>query len=453
MNNQQSEILTKSIPSLFFQFCIANTISILALSSASFIDAIFVGKFCGKEALAAVNIISPIFSLMSGLQLVFGTGGSVRAGKYLGEGHFEKAKDIFTKTIIIVSALMISFSLIYLLFAEEVVYFLGAKEAQINGLASQYLRSISPFFLTWGVVYSLSLFIRVDGRPRLATFGLLLTGLINIILDALFVYHLQWGVKGAGLATGMSSVIPTVFFLVYFVYLSKNLRWKSPTKRWHELFLAAYNGLSEFLSEMSAGIVVFLFNRVMMDRFGTDGVAAFTAINYVLWFGSMTLYAVSDSITPLISVNYGAKREDRIRSILRISRFIALFVGLFTFCILSIFTDTLISFFLNDINSPAFKIGNEFSQYIRFCFFFVGFNMIHSAWMTAIHRPLESLIISGARALVLPIAFLMLFSYLWDIQGVYLTIPIAEGVTFLLSLVIIIYTRNSRPRRRIRIFS
>ena len=275
MNENQNEILTKNITPLFFKFGIANVISLLALSSASMIDAMFVGNFCGKEPLAAVNLIAPVMSLMSGLNLVFGSGGSVRVGKYLGENRFDKAHAMFTKTIIAVSSVMIFFSVFFFVFAEEVTSFLGAKEGSLHTLAVAYLRAVSPFFLTWGLVYTFSLFIRVDGKPKLATFGLLSTAVINIALDALFIVGFQWGVSGAALATGLSSVGPTIVFLIYILFFSKNLKLKRPNGRWHELLLAAFNGSSEFLSEISAGVVVFLFNRIMIAGFGTDGVAAY----------------------------------------------------------------------------------------------------------------------------------------------------------------------------------
>ena len=252
MNENQNEILTKSITPLFFKFGIANVISLLALSSASMIDAMFVGNFCGKESLAAVNLISPVMSLMSGLNLVFGSGGSVRVGKYLGENRFDKAHAMFTKTVVAVSSVMIFFSVFFFVFAEEVTAFLGAEEGPLHSLAAAYLRAVSPFFLTWGLVYTFSLFIRVDGRPKLATFGLLSTAVINIALDALFIVGFQWGVSGAALATGLSSVGPTAVFLVYILFFSKNLKLKRPDGRWHELLLAAFNGSSEFLSEISA---------------------------------------------------------------------------------------------------------------------------------------------------------------------------------------------------------
>ena len=346
MNENQNEILTKNITPLFFKFGIANVISLLALSSASMIDAMFVGNFCGKEPLAAVNLIAPVMSLMSGLNLVFGSGGSVRVGKYLGENRFDKAHAMFTKTIIAVSSVMIFFSVFFFVFAEEVTSFLGAKEGSLHTLAVAYLRAVSPFFLTWGLVYTFSLFIRVDGKPKLATFGLLSTAVINIALDALFIVGFQWGVSGAALATGLSSVGPTIVFLIYILFFSKNLKLKRPNGRWHELLLAAFNGSSEFLSEISAGVVVFLFNRIMIAGFGTDGVAAFTAINYILWFGQMTLYAVSDAITPLISVNYGAGRRERIREILKISRITAFVFSLGCILFLTFFGDAAVHLFL-----------------------------------------------------------------------------------------------------------
>ena len=442
MNENQNEILTKSITPLFFKFGIANVISLLALSSASMIDAMFVGNFCGKESLAAVNLISPVMSLMSGLNLVFGSGGSVRVGKYLGENRFDKAHAMFTKTVVAVSSVMIFFSVFFFVFAEEVTSFLGAEEGPLHSLAAAYLRAVSPFFLTWGLVYTFSLFIRVDGRPKLATFGLLSTAVINIALDALFIVGFQWGVSGAALATGLSSVGPTAVFLVYILFFSKNLKLKRPDGRWHELLLAAFNGSSEFLSEISAGVVVFLFNRIMIAGFGTDGVAAFTAINYILWFGQMTLYAVSDAITPLVSVNYGAGRRDRIRGILKISRITAFAFSAGCILFLTFFGDAAVHLFLDDKSSKAYEIGCEFTKYIRFAFFFIGFNMINSAWMTAVHRPVESLLISGARALVLPVLFLTFFPKAFGIHGIYTAVPVAEAVTLLISAALIFRLRR-----------
>lgn len=447
MQDNRLEILEKSPLSLFLKFSIANTVSLLALSSASFIDAVFVGRFCGTESLAAVNLISPVFSLMSGLQLIFGSGGSVRAGKYLGEGRFEKARQIFSKTVIAVSLILISFSIFFILFAEEVTRFLGADEPGINALSSQYLRTLSPFFLTWGIVYTFSLFVRVDGKPKLATLGLLLTAVINTIGDYLFIVVFRWGIFGAALATGMSSVLPTVLFLFYFLFFSENIRLRRPGKKWHELLLAGFNGFSEFLSEISAGVVVFLFNRIMMRHFGTEGVAAFTAINYVLWFGQMTLYAISDSVTPLISVNYGGKRADRIRSFLTIARIAGLIVSAGCFLLLTFFAEELVFLFLRDRNSRAFEIGCEFAGYIRFGFFFFGFNMINSAWMTAVHRPVESLLISGARALVFPVFFLIILPVFFGMHGVYTAVPVAEGATLLISGIMIFYLRTKKRNR------
>lgn len=447
MQDNRLEILEKNPLSLFLKFSIANTVSLLALSSASFIDAVFVGQFCGTESLAAVNLISPVFSLMSGLQLIFGSGGSVRAGKYLGEGRFEKARQIFSKTVIAVSLILISFSIFFILFAEEVTRFLGADEPGINALSSQYLRTLSPFFLTWGIVYTFSLFVRVDGKPKLATLGLLLTAVINTIGDYLFIVVFRWGIFGAALATGMSSVLPTLLFLFYFLFFSENIRLRRPGKKWHELLLAGFNGFSEFLSEISAGVVVFLFNRIMMRQFGTDGVAAFTAINYVLWFGQMTLYAISDSVTPLISVNYGGRREDRIRSFLTIARIAGLIVSAGCFLLLTFFAEELVFLFLRDRASQAFEIGCEFAGYIRFGFFFFGFNMINSAWMTAVHRPVESLLISGARALVFPVLFLMILPVFFDMYGMYTAVPVAEAATLLISGIMIFYLRAKKRNR------
>ncbi len=438
------EIIYGNVPLTFLKFTIPNVIGFIAMSSSGIVGGIFVGRYVGPEALAAVNIVIPIFTFVFGIAIMLTIGGAVRVGKYLGENDNLSASRTFTKIIAVISAIALIMTAVCALFNETVVALLGANE-ELKPISREYLRTLSAFFFFQAMEYALSVFVRVDGRPYLASSAVLAGAVINALLNWLFVIKLGWGVAGSALATGTAFTVSFLILSTHFISGRNKLRLVKKTGSWKEILSAAYNGSSELLSEVSAGVVALMFNWIMITKIGTQGVAAFTFINYAIWAGGMLCYAVGDSIVPLVSINYGARKPDRIKKFMGLALGSVFAIGTSIFVIMTLIPDKMIAVFLPDKSSEAFQIALVFASYIRWVFFFSGLNIIFSAYFTAMHRPLESVIIAGSRGLVLPVALVFLLPFVFGVYGIYAALPIAEVST--LAAAIFLWKINSPSKR------
>lgn len=440
-------IIKGNVLSTFLRFTIPNMFGLFALTSAGIVDGIFLGRYVGENALAAVNIVMPMYSVIFGVTIMLTIGGAVRTGKYLGENNVIDASKTFTKIFILISIISITVSIISFIFTDKVVSLLGANDV-LQPYSKQYLKVLCIFFFFQAMQFMVSVFIRVDGRPYLASSTLILGAVTNIILDYIFIVILELGVKGAAYATGASAIIPFLILMTHFISKKNKLFFTKKLDNWKEIALSAYNGSSELLSELSAGIIILLFNNIMISNLGAEGVAAFTAINYALWMCAMLSYSIGDSLVPLISVNFGARKFIRIKYFLFFALASVFSLGLITFGTMALIPEIILSKFLPDESSNAFKYALEFAFNIKWAFLFIGINIVLSAYFTAIHRPMESVIIASLRGLILPVLLLFTLPEFLGTKGIYISLPIAEITTLLVAIILWKYNNTSKRIER-----
>ena len=423
------------ISSVFFQYSIPSVLGMLAISSASIVDGFFIGNYVGDFGLAAINITFPIFSLLFGFALMLAIGSSVTSGKLIGEGDIKSASMIFSKTIVCITLFSFISSTILFLNIETILYLFGANE-NLTKIAIEYLSIMLIFipFLMIGIV--LDYFVRVDNRPNLAFIALLLSAFINVVLDWFLIVYLQKGIFGAALATGISQLALIFILLPHFFSKKATLNFVKPIGNYIQIIKASYNGASEFVNEISVGITTLIFNYVMIKNLGVEGIAAFAVINYLLLIGIMISFGISDSLQPIISKNFGAKENKRIEEFLKFAFVTVGLVG-FIMIFLIIFTPTsLANVFLEDTNYKTKEIVLNFAMFIWIAFLFNGVNLVISAYLTAIHKPLYSMIIAISRSFVFPVIFIFVLPFLFETQGIFLAIPMAEFITFIIAIVL-----------------
>lgn len=436
-------ITKDKISSIFFQYSIPSVLGMLAISSASIIDGLFVGNFVGASGLAAINISMPIFSLLFGLSLMLAVGSSVVSGKLMGEGDTKSASIIFTKTVIFITFFSLLLCSVLLLNIETILQLFGA-DTDLTNIAIKYL-SIMLFFMPFlmiGIV--LDYFVKVDGRPNLAFFALLLSAVINIILDWFLIVYLSKGIFGAALATGVSQLVLIIIFLPHFFSKKATLKFVKPIGNYIHIIKAASNGASEFVNEMSIGITILIFNYIMIKTFGIEGIAAFTIINYILWVGIMISFGVSDSLQPIISTNYGAKKPQRIEDFLKFAVTSVSVVGIVMISLMMLIPNQLATLFIGDSSNETKKIVLEFTALVWPVFLFNGLNLTISAYFTAVHKPLPSALIAVSRSLVLPVFFIFTLPYIFNSKGIFLALPAAEFFTFILTIILF---KKTSPRK------
>ncbi len=430
MNVTKDKIL-----SIFFQYSIPSVLGMLAISSANIVDGFFIGNYVGDFGLAAINISLPIFSFLFGFALMLAIGSSVVSGKLIGEGNIKNASIIFSKTIVCIT--LFSFITCSLLFfnIETVLYLFGADD-NLTKIAIEYLSVMLYFipFLMIGVV--LDYFVRIDNRPNLAFIALLASALINFILDWFMIVYLQKGIFGAALATGISQLALIFILLPHFFSKKATLRFVKPIGSYIQIIKASYNGSSEFVNEISIGIMTLIFNYIMIKNFGVEGIAAFTVIEYLLFIGIMISFGISDSLQPIISKNFGAKQSKRIEEFLKFAFISTSLVGFIMIILILFIPDNLANIFLEDTNYKTKQLVLNFATFIWIIFLFDGINLVISAYLTAIHKPLASMIIALSRSFIFPVFFVFSLPVLFDKNGIFMAIPMAEFITCIIAVVL-----------------
>ena len=429
------------ISSVFFQYSIPAVLGMLAISSANIVDGFFIGNYVGDFGLAAINISFPIFSLLFGFALMLAIGSSVVSGKLIGQGDIKSASIIFSKTMVCITLFSFITCTGLFLNIETVLHLFGADE-NLTKIAIEYLSVILIFipFLMIGVV--LDYFVRVDNRPNLAFIALLFSAVINVILDWFLIVYLQKGIFGAALATGISQLALIFILLPHFFSKKATLKFVKPIGSYIQIIKASYNGASEFVNEISVGITTLIFNYVMIKNFDIEGIAAFTVINYLLMIGIMISFGISDSLQPIISKNFGAKENKRIEEFLKLAFITTGLVGVVMILLIIFTPNTLANIFLEDTNYKTKQIVLSFATFIWIAFLFNGINLVISAYLTAIHKPLASIAVS--RSFIFPIFFIFTLAFFFDLDGIFMAIPMAEFMTFIIAVILF---KNFSPRK------
>lgn len=426
-------VLTSPAKYVFLRYSLLSVLGMLAISSAGIVDGYFIGNYVGSKGLAAINITMPLFSLLFGIALAFGIGGSVMSGKKLATGNKAQASVIFTKTILTIALISLFFSGTLFLYMPFILKKMGANQTLLP-YAISYLGTMILFFPFLMVGIVLDYFARADSRPGLAFAGLAISAGVNIVLDWYFVAKLGWGLKGAAFATGISFVSLVITVLPHFLKKKGNLRFTTYWKHSQSVARVAINGVSEFINESSIGITTLLFNLAMLRYFDTEGVAAFSVITYWLWIGQMGMFGICDALGPLISKNYGAKQFLRVKKFLKLGISSVIGIGFFMIVFLLLTPEPLATLFLKEDSAEALEIALSFGLFIWPVFLFNGTNLVISAYFTALQHPRQSTLIALSRSLFFPAFFIYFLPFFLGSSGVFLALPISELLAFFIAL-------------------
>lgn len=429
---------------VFFRYALPSVGGLLALTTANIVDGIFIGNFAGAEALAALNLLIPYFAILFGLALALAIGGTVRAGRYLGEGQPPAASAMFSKCLVAIFILALAAAGFGWLFHEPLYRLLGASP-ELFPLMSEYYLLIIWLMVPQLVSIVLYYFIRVDGFPMLATLALTLGAGANIVLDALLVAYLDMGLRGAALATGLAHLLQLAVMLLYFLKRRRRLRFSLRQRQWREVFKAAGNGLSEWVNEASVGLIMLLINWLLITSQGVAGVAAFTVVNYLIFLSLMVFYGIADAMHVLLSHNLGAGNAQRIRIFMRCATTVILTLATVIVVGVWLAGDGLIWLFLDtEGDRTAAELAGSYLAILWPLFLINGINVLLSVYLTAMHQPVPSAMVALSRSLVLPGLLLILIAYLAPGWPLLVALPLAEWLTFGLALALFLKFRPQR---------
>lgn len=423
------------------RFTSASIIMMIITSIYGVIDGFFVSNFAGKAAFAAVNFIMPILMILGCIGSMFGTGGGALIAKTIGEGNKKKANEIFSLIVYVTIVCGLLLEVLGILFLPPLARSIGATGQLLEDsvLYGRIILIALPFYMIQFEFQSL--FVTAE-KPKLGLYISILSGVMNILLDALFVAVFKWGLIGAAAATALSQAIGGIVALIYFARKNSSLlRLVTCKFDGKALLKTCTNGSSELMNNVSMSIVSMLYNLQLMKYAGQDGIAAYGVLMYVSFVFQAIFIGYVIGVAPVISYHYGAQNHQELKGLLKRS---IVLVGGFSILMFNIgevlgkpFANLFVGYdaALLEMTALAFKI-------FSFSFFFSGFAILGSAFFTALNDGLTSALISFLRTLVFQVGAVIILPLLWGIEGIWLSIVVAEVMAVLVTIVFLIAKRK-----------
>ena len=424
--------LTGQPQKVFFSYLIPAVSASLVTSIYILADTILIGKGIGHTAVAALNIVLPLFNLLFATSSLFGIGGSVLMSTAFGRQDKKQGELYFTASCLLNITFIIFYFLTAFVYFEKIAYFMGATEQTISYVLDYgyYITLGIPFFM---LSNQLQTFIRNDKSPRLAMTAVIAGGLTNILLDYIFVFPLHMEMKGAALASILGVILTCIILLYHFSSPTNNLRFNFSGLKPALACQIIKNGLSSFFIEISSGLVIFVFNLQLLKYIGEIGITIYGIVSNTTFVVSSLSNGIAQATQPIISLNFGAGKKDRIASVKRLGIISALTVGsLISFFGLA-FPLTIIKLFIN----PTQEILGlaPLAIQIYFCSFLgMALNIFYTDYFQAVLKPHFALTVCLLRGLVCSISFVYLLPIFLGVNGIWLTMPLSEILTLITAI-------------------
>lgn len=423
------------------RFIAPSAVMMVFTSIYGVVDGLFVSNYVGKTPFAAINLVMPFIMILGGIGFMIGTGGSALVSKTLGEGDKEKANRYFTMMIYFSIICGVAASIIGFVFIRPISYLLGATEAMIDDCVD-YGRMIFLFTTAFMMQNVFQSFLVTAEKPKLGLLATVGAGVTNMGLDALFIAGFGWGVKGAALATGISQIIGGILPLVYFLRPNTSLLKITHTRlEGRPLFLATTNGSSELMSNISTSVVSMIYNFQLMKFAGENGVAAYGVLMYVQFVFIALFIGYSIGCAPIIGYHYGAANHFELKNMLKKSIVIMSIAGVVMALLAQILASPFAKVFVG-YDDGLFDMTVHAFRLFSFSFILAGLNIFASAFFTALNNGAVSAAISFLRTLVFQSAAVIILPLIFKLDGIWISITVAEIFAFMISLIFLIVKRK-----------
>ena len=416
------------------KFTFPSIVMMVFTSIYGVVDGIFVSNFAGKTPFAAINLIMPYLMLTSVLGFMVGTGGTALISMTLGMGDKKKANEIFsllTWVCIIGGIVLTALSMVFM---RPVAILLGATGQMLEDCVT-YGMIVQLALTAYILQYAFQSFCVTAEKPNLSLTMMVVAGVCNILLDALFVAVFRWGLVGAAVATTIAQITGAIIPIVYFICPNSSLLRLGKCRFDGKALLRTFtNGASELMSNLSMSLVSMLYNLQLMAWAGEDGIAAYGVIMYVN-FAFMSVYiGFVIGAAPLVGYNHGADNRPELKNIFRKS---LILLGAFSLVmtLLAEVTSAPLSKIFVGYDPKLYEITVRGFRIYSLSFLLCGFNLFGSSLFTALNNGLISAVISFFRTLICQIAAVMLLPLVLELDGIWLSIVVAEFAALVLTVI------------------
>ena len=419
------------------RFTIPSIVMLVFTSVYGVVDGLFVSNFVGKTSFAAVNLIMPVLMILGCIGFMFGTGGGALIAMKLGEGKADKANEIFSLIITVSAVSGVILAALGVAFIKPISVMLGADGKMLDNciLYGRIILAALPFYI---LQYEFQCLFATAGKPKLGLYVTIAAGVTNMILDALFVAVFSWGLAGAAIATSISQFVGGAIPLIYFAKKNTSLL-KLCRVKFDLIVLAktCSNGVSEFMSNVSASIVGILYNMQLMKYAGENGIAAYGVIMYVNFIFQAIFIGYSVGSAPIVGYNYGSGNKKELKNILKKGLVIIVTSAVLMFVLGQALSTPLSKLFVG-YDEELFNITVYVFTIFSFSFLFSGFPILGSSFFTALNNGFISAVISFLRNMVFQIVAVLILPVFFGLNGVWLSVVTAEFLAMLSTAIFLI---------------
>lgn len=407
-----------------FKFAVPTIAMSVFMSFYTMVDGLFVSNLIGTDALSAINLTAPVIQLVTAISTMLATGGSAVIMKKMGEQRREEAREDFTALILVNIAVGIIMCGVGFLTMNSI--FAGMKlSLGVEGYCVEYLSRYLLFTVPILLMNNFTLYMIASEKAALSLVCSVSGGVLNMVLDYVFIAGFGMGIGGAAVATGLGYSVTAVVGFIVFGRKKSLLHFKKPVFRFNVLKNAALNGCSEMATTLVTGIVTMMFNWTMLAYVGENGVAAVTIIMYVLMFASSLYTGYSYGVAPMLSYYYGEQNHEKLKALVRDSLKIIGGISALTVAGSFALTKPLVSVFARPDN-PVYELAVTGNRICTAALCFIGFNIFASGMFTALSNGMVSALLAFSRSFVFMMIAMLTLPAIFGVNGIWLATPAAE---------------------------
>ncbi|KYH34337.1 multidrug export protein MepA [Clostridium tepidiprofundi DSM 19306] len=435
--NRSKQLGEERIGKLLMKFSLPAIAGMLVNALYNVVDRAVVGNVVGKDAIAGLTITMPIAIIIMAFGMLIGIGAAARVSIRLGQNKKDEAEKILGNAFILLIAVSLLVTVFGQIFKEDILRAFGASDNTI-GYAIDYITIILYGAVLQNIGFGLNNIIRAEGNPKIAMFTMLIGGVLNIILDILFVLVFKFGIKGAAYATIISQAVNTIWVLYYFVGENCVLKLKIHNfKLKKSVILSIVSiGFAPFSMQVAASMVQVLYNTKLASFGGDTAIAVFGAINSIVMLILMPVFGINQGSQPIIGYNYGAKNYKRVKKTLKLAAIAATFITTSGFLMAELVPSLLIKLF-NRNSLDMLNMGTRAARIYLCMFPIIGFQIVCSNYFQAIGKATIAMILSLARQVIVLIPLLLILPQILKLDGIWISGPISDFISSLITLVLI----------------
>jgi Na+-driven multidrug efflux pump len=423
----------KSLKRDFFKFILPAVASQWVFALYTMVDGMFVARGVSETALAAVNISSPFVTGMFALSLTFAVGTSTIVALMFGQNKIREAREVFSQNMTVLTIVSLLITAAVLAGLKGFAGFLGATEVTMP-YVKEYISTIAPFAVCFILSYSFEILISTDGYPALATIIVSLGVVLNCILDYLLVMVWHKGVSGAAFATGISQTVVIVFYLKHFLGKKGTIKFCRHPFRPGLIARELKNGFPSGITELSAGIITFVFNQAIIRFLNEDAIVSYSIIAYVNAIVVMSMVGVAQGCQPLISYYYGKGEREKCRRLLKYELCTVAAASVFAVGVCYLLADKIVGIFISpELEELSAYSAGVFRIFIL-SFLLAGYNVVAAGFFTAIEKSGTAVVISLGRGLVMLVVSMAVLTTLFGGKGIWWAAALSEALCLVVSI-------------------